>query len=102
MNYNKRIVKNTLMLYFRMLLIMFVSLYTSRVTLKALGIIDYGLYNVLAGSIVIFSFINNSLATATTRFITFHLDKKILIILKMFFYFYPYSFIYISYCSCFE
>lgn len=76
MNYNKRIVKNTLMLYFRMLLIMFVSLYTSRVTLKALGIIDYGLYNVLAGSIVIFSFINNSLATATTRFITFHLDKK--------------------------
>lgn len=64
------------MLYFRMLLIMFVSLYTSRVTLKALGITDYGLYNVLAGSIVIFSFINNSLATATTRFITFHLDKK--------------------------
>ena len=76
MNQNKRIVKNTLMLYFRMLLIMFVSLYTSRVTLKALGITDYGLYNVLAGSIVIFSFINNSLATATTRFITFHLDRK--------------------------
>lgn len=64
------------MLYFRMLLIMFVSLYTSRVTLKALGITDYGLYNVLAGSIVIFSFINNSLATATTRFITFHLNEK--------------------------
>ncbi|MCS2661491.1 hypothetical protein NXW67_17770 [Bacteroides fragilis] len=76
MNNNKRIAKNTLMLYFRMLLIMFVSLYTSRVTLKALGITDYGLYNVLAGSIVIFSFINNSLATATTRFITFHLNEK--------------------------
>ena len=64
------------MLYCRMLLIMLVSLYTGRVTLKALGITDYGLYNVIAGSIVVFSFINNSLATATTRFISFQLGGK--------------------------
>ena len=73
---SSRIAKNTLFLYFRMLLVMGVSLYTSRVVLHALGVVDFGLNNIIAGIIVIFSFINNSLSTATSRFLTFELGKK--------------------------
>lgn len=71
-----RIAKNTIFLYIRMLLVMFVSLYTSRVLLNALGETDYGLNNVLAGVIVIFSFINGSLSAATSRYLTFALGKN--------------------------
>ena len=53
---NKRIAKNTLMLYIRMLLTLGVSLYTSRVVLQVLGVEDYGIYNVVGGVIVLFSF----------------------------------------------
>ena len=73
---NKRIARNTLMLYFRTLLTMIVTLYTSRVVLSALGFVDYGLYNVVAGSIAIFSFINNAMGTATSRFMSFELGRK--------------------------
>lgn len=62
------IVKNTLMLYIRMLLIMAVTLYTSRIVLEKLGIEDFGIYNLVAGVVVLFSFINNAMATATQRF----------------------------------
>ena len=55
---NKRIAKNTLFLYIRMLLIMGVSLYTSRIVLTALGIIDYGINYVVAGMVVMFGFLN--------------------------------------------
>lgn len=55
---NKRIAKNTLFLYFRMLLIMLVTLYTSRIVLKALGIGDFGIYNVVAGFVSMLSFLN--------------------------------------------
>lgn len=72
---NKTIAKNTIFLYFRMLLTMFVSLYTARVILNALGIEDYGLYNVIAGFIGMFSFINSALGTATSRFLTFELGS---------------------------
>ena len=51
---NKRIAKNTLLLYFRMLITMLVSLYTSRVVLQTLGISDYGLYNVVGGVVTMF------------------------------------------------
>lgn len=72
---NKRIAKNTLILYFRMLLLMVVSLYTSRIVLQALGSEDYGLNNVIAGVIAMFGYLNNSLATSTSRFLTFELGK---------------------------
>ena len=75
-NSNKKIAKNTAMLYIRMLVIMAVSLYTSRVILEALGIIDMGIYNVV-GSIVIFlAFINNSMSIAVQRFLTYDMGKN--------------------------
>ena len=70
---NKRIAKNTLMLYVRMLLIMAVSLYTSRVILQALGVEDFGLYNVVGGVVVLFTFINNAMVTSTQRFLNFEI-----------------------------
>ena len=73
---NKRIAKNTLVLYLRMFFTMLVQLYTSRVVLHALGFIDYGIYNVVGGVIILFSFINNAMATATQRFLTFELGKN--------------------------
>ena len=68
---NKRIAKNALMLYARMLLLMLIGLYTSRVILNTLGIEDYGIYNVVGGIVVMFSFLSNSLSTASSRFITY-------------------------------
>lgn len=72
---NKLIAKNTLFLYCRMLFIMFVTLFTSRILLKSLGVVDYGLNNVVGGLIVIFSYINASMSSATSRFITYELGK---------------------------
>lgn len=72
---NKRIAKNTLLLYFRMLLTMVVSLYTSRVVLGALGVEDYGIYNVVGGVVAMFSMLSGSLSAAISRFITFELGK---------------------------
>ena len=79
---NKRIAKNTLMLYFRMLITMIVSLYTSRVVLSALGVADFGLYNVVGGVVAMFGFLNGTLATGTQRFLTFQLGKNDFIELK--------------------
>ena len=70
---NKRIAENTLLLYFRMLLTMVVSLYTSRVVLGALGVEDYGIYNVVGGVVAMFSMLSGSLSAAISRFITFEL-----------------------------
>lgn len=72
---NKRIAKNTLLLYFRMLFMMVVSLYTSRVILNALGVEDFGIYNVVGGFVTMFSFLNTAMSAATQRFITFSLGK---------------------------
>ena len=72
---NKRLAKNTLFLYFRMLLLMGVGLYTSRVVLATLGISDYGLYNVVGGVVSIFGFLNATLATSTQRFLNFELGS---------------------------
>lgn len=71
----KRIAKNTLMLYVRMLFGMLVSLYTSRVVLQALGVEDYGIYNVVGGVVAMFSMISNSLSSSVGRFLTFELGK---------------------------
>ena len=73
---NKRIAKNTLLLYVRMLFIMAISLFTSRVILNTLGVEDYGIYNVVGGVVAMFGFINGSMSSATQRYITFALGKE--------------------------
>lgn len=75
MSDNKLIAKNTLMLYFRMILIMGVTLYTSRVVLGVLGVEDFGIYNIVGGVVAMFGFLNGSLTIATQRFLTFELGK---------------------------
>lgn len=70
-NNNKRIARNTLMLYVRMLFSMFVSFYTSRVILAVLGVTDFGINNVVCGLAGMFTFINTTLAGATSRFLTY-------------------------------
>lgn len=70
---NKRIAKNTLMLYIRMLLSMVVSLYTSRVVLNTLGVEDYGIYGVVGGVVAMFGFLNASMSGATSRFLTYEM-----------------------------
>lgn len=72
---NKRIAKNTLLLYVRMIFVMGVTLYTSRVILKKLGVEDYGIMNVAGGIIAMFTFINSSMTSATQRYITFSLGQ---------------------------
>lgn len=72
---NTQIAKNTIFLYFRMILLMLVSLYTSRVVLSTLGIDDYGIYNVVGGFIGMFAFLNGAMAGCTQRFITIALGK---------------------------
>ena len=72
---NKRIAKNTLLLYVRMLFMMAISLYTSRVILSALGVEDYGIQNVVGGVVAMFGFLNAAMASSTQRFITFALGK---------------------------
>ena len=71
----KRIAKNTLMLYCRMLFSMLVSLYTSRVILNALGVEDFGIQNVVGGVVGMFSLLSGSLSAAISRFLTFELGK---------------------------
>lgn len=73
---NKRIAKNTLLLYFRMFLLMAISLYTSRVVLQALGVEDYGIYNVVGGVVAMFSLLSGSLSAAITRFINYEMGQK--------------------------
>lgn len=75
----KTIAKNTVFLYFRMTLVMLVSLYTSRVVLDVLGASDYGLYNVVGGIVSMFTFLNGSISAGTSRFISYELglgDKE--------------------------
>lgn len=84
-NNSKRIAKNTLFLYIRTFITMFISLYTSRVILEVLGIDDFGIYNVVGGFVGMFSLISATLTSSTQRFITFELGKKVKIIVKMFF-----------------
>ena len=72
----RRLVKNTLYLYIRMFLSMVLSLFVSRIVLKELGIIDYGIYGAVGGIVILFSFLNSSLSGATSRFITIELGSN--------------------------
>ena len=73
---NKRIAKNTLFLYIRTLLIMAVSLYTSRVILQTLGVEDFGIYNIVGGLATSFVFFSSSLSNAIQRFLNVELGKN--------------------------
>lgn len=72
----QRIAKNTLMLYIRTLFIMLVSLYTSRIVLRALGVEDYGIYGVVGSTVAMFSILSGSLSSAISRFLTFELGRN--------------------------
>jgi len=73
---NQRIAKNTIFLYFRMMLIMVVNLYASRVTLKVLGVDDYGIYQTVGGVVTFLAFLSNALGSGTSRFITYEMGKE--------------------------
>src|SRR5574344_76459 len=79
---SKRIAKNTMMLYLRMFFTMAVTLYTSRVVLRTLGVTDFGIYNVVGGVVSLFSFINSAMSTSSQRFMTFEIGKNDMIGLK--------------------
>ena len=72
---NRTIAKNTILLYGRMVFTMLVSLYTTRVILSTLGVIDDGIYNVVGGVVGMFTFLRGTLSGATSRFITFELGR---------------------------
>ena len=69
---NKRIAKNTILLYFRMCITLLVSLYTSRVLLQSLGVDDYGIYNIIGGVVVLFSFLSNAMTNSTQRYLNYN------------------------------
>ena len=73
---NKRIAKNTIFLYIRMIVIMLVSLYTARIVLIYLGIEDFGIYNVVGGVIVLLGFLHSALTNASQRFLTFEIGRN--------------------------
>ena len=68
---NQRIAKNTFLLYLRTIFVLAVSLYTSRLVLKVLGVDDYGIYQVVGGMVTMFGILSNALSAAISRFITF-------------------------------
>ena len=72
---NKRIAKNTFVLYIRMFVLMFIGFFTARITLNALGVDDFGINNVVGGLVSMFSLLSTSLSSASSRFITFSLGK---------------------------
>lgn len=72
---NKRIAKNTLLLYVRLIFTMAVGLFTSRVVLNTLGVEDYGTYNVVGGVVAMFSLFTSSLSAAISRYLTYELGK---------------------------
>ncbi len=73
---NRRIASNTVMLYFRMFLTMGVSLYTSRIILNILGIVDFGIYSVVGGIVAMFSFLKGAMASATQRFLSIEIGRN--------------------------
>ena len=72
---NRRIARNTLLLYFRMLILMIVALYTSRIVLEALGVEDYGVYNVVGGVVGMMGILNNAMSVSTQRYLTYEFGK---------------------------
>lgn len=74
---NKRIAKNTILLYMRVMVLMFIGLYTSRMILQSLGVENYGINNVIAGLLSMFGIMTSSMSSAISRFITVLLGKGI-------------------------
>src|SRR5690606_31309943 len=68
--------RNTVMLYFRMLFTMVISLYTSRIILNTLGVEDFGIYNVVGGIVTMFAFFNSAMSSATQRFLSFEMGNN--------------------------
>lgn len=75
MGENKRIVKNTMALYVRMAITMSLGLVSSRYILKSLGVVDFGIYNVVGSIVTMFTFLNGSMAASVSRYLTFQLGK---------------------------
>lgn len=73
---NRRMAKNTIALYIRMAIAMLVTLYTSRVVLRTLGVEDFGTYGVVGGIVVLFAFVNNTLVSSIQRFLNFELGRN--------------------------
>lgn len=73
---NKRIAKNTLLLYLRQIVVMIISLYTSRIVLATLGVIDYGIYNLVGSFVMMFTFIRSAMGNATNRYIAYAIGKN--------------------------
>ena len=67
---NNRILKNTILMYVRMLISLLVSLYTTRVVIQALGALDYGIFNVVSGFVTMLAFVNGSMVASTRRYLT--------------------------------
>jgi O-antigen/teichoic acid export membrane protein len=82
---NKTIARNSLLLYMRTFLIMIITLYTVRVTLKILGFVDYGIYNTVGGVIAIFAFLSNTLTSVSQRYFSFFLGKNDVLRLRQLF-----------------
>ena len=82
---HKRLAKNTMFLYFRMFIIMGVTFYTTRVVLEKLGVDDYGIFNTIGGIVVLFTFINTAMVSATQRFLNYYLGKNEIDNVKLFF-----------------
>ena len=72
---NKRLAKNTLFLYVRMLFVMIIALYTSRIVLKVLGVENYGIYNVVGGFVAMFGSVSAALSAAVSRFLNIEMGK---------------------------
>ena len=72
---NRKLAKNTIYLYLRMLVVMVISLYTVRAILDILGIIDYGIYNVVGGIVTMFAFMNRTLSTSSQRYFSIELAR---------------------------
>lgn len=73
---NKKVAMNTILLSIRMVFVLFLGLYTTRVTLKVLGVDDYGIYNVVCGFVSMFTFLNTSMSNGIQRFFNFELGKN--------------------------
>lgn len=73
---NKRIATNSLFMSIRMVVVLIITLYTTRATLAALGVVDYGIYNVVCGFVTMFSFLNTSLSNGIQRYFNFELGRN--------------------------
>ena len=73
---NKRIAKNSVFLTIRLVVILGITLYTTSVVLDALGVVDYGIYNVVGGIVTLFTFVTGAMSTSSQRYITFALGQQ--------------------------